>query len=183
MFPVSLLCLILNLCRDSCASSCLQRAHGKRFSTNTNVLPCSHPKSQLHFAWRGWHCGSVECWLVDRWAWKWKGCDSRFHREWQRHEEKTIKDKKKIKYSKKSADSGYSRYLSLFLTLGLTSALCYDCYSFFFMAGWQTDRTSPERGCTTYFLYCPHLAVNTLCVEMSSQKLPMNNFPITRTLE
>lgn len=23
------------------------------------------------------------------------GCDSRFHREWQRHEEKTIKDKKK----------------------------------------------------------------------------------------
>lgn len=42
---------------------------------------------------------------------------------------------KKKKYSKKSADSGYSRYLSLFLTLGLTSALCYDCYSFFFMAG------------------------------------------------
>lgn len=83
----------------------------------------------------------------------------------------------KKKYSKKSADSGYSRYLSLFLTLGLTSALCYECYSLFILFH------GPERGCTTYFLYCPHLAVNTLCVEMSSQKLPMNNVPITRTLE
>lgn len=137
VFPVSLLCLILNLCRDSCASSCLQRAHGKRFSTNTNVLPCSHPKSQLHFAWRGWHCGSVECWLVDRWAWKWM---------WQQVSQRMAETRRKNhqglkkKCSKKSADSGYSRYLSLFLTLGLTSALCYDCYSLFILLhGWLTD--------------------------------------------
>lgn len=41
-------------------------------STERSLQTCSRavpPNSQLHSAWRGWHCTSVQWWLVDKWAW------------------------------------------------------------------------------------------------------------------
>lgn len=137
---VSLLYLILNLCRDSCASSCLQRAHGERFSTNTN---CSHAVIQ-----------NPNCTLLDvddtvgqsNVDWLTGGLENGKEvtagfTENGRNTKKNHQGFKKQKYSKKSADSGYSRYLSLFLILGLTKALCYECYSLFILLhSWLTDR-------------------------------------------